>query len=149
MAKGEGKREEYSRTLSGLGNHFSLGIGAHLPIRLRSTSWSFVKHRARENHAHQGRGRLPFPDGKCMHCAATSTLGTTAKVTARLDIQGRISPDAATREGMFVLSVNCPSKSSPFPGPSFLFITVIVLLQWTICYDPTGKVLGADGVFTV
>lgn len=86
-----GKREVRWRTLSGLANHFSLGIGALLPIWLRSTSWSVVQLRARENHAHQGRGRLPFPDGKCMHCAVTSSLGTTAKATARLDFQDRIA----------------------------------------------------------
>jgi hypothetical protein len=34
---------------------------------LRQFSWRFVKLRARENHAHQGRGHPPFPRGKCTY----------------------------------------------------------------------------------
>ncbi|KYQ57016.1 hypothetical protein ALC60_04004 [Trachymyrmex zeteki] len=63
---------------------------------LRSSSRTLVKVRARENHAHQGRGHPPFPRGKCTRKLRRRRRGpvdpaanAATEMTGCLDPQGR------------------------------------------------------------
>ncbi|EGI57184.1 hypothetical protein G5I_14654 [Acromyrmex echinatior] len=63
---------------------------------LRSSSRRLVKVRARENHAHQGRGHPPFPRGKCTRrlrrrrrSPVDPAANAATKMTGCLDPQGR------------------------------------------------------------
>lgn len=63
-AKGKGPRRDRESARDNLTTVYRRCLVVPL---LRPSSCCFVKIRARENHAHQGRGHPPFPRGKCTH----------------------------------------------------------------------------------